>query len=680
VTAPTLVCSTCHTPLPESASFCWVCGTPTPTSATPQGGMHTRPSLESAEAVVDTRKRLERALGAQFTVGDLVGRGGFAEVFSVRDQRLKRDLAVKVLSPELVVNQAMLTRFRREAEAVAALRHPGIVPIYDIGEAGGIAYIVMPLIQGETLRRRMEREGRFSVDETRRIVAEVADALAVAHAAGLVHRDIKPENVMLEGPRDQVLVMDFGIAKAIDPDATGVTTAGLIVGTPHYMSPEQASGEAVDARSDQYSLAVMGYRMVTGYHPFEAETTRALLYKQVFEAAPPAHERASDVPGSLSRALQRGMAKTPAERYPSIEEFAAVVMESTLESPVPPTGRTRPVRATPAPSAPPAAHRRQAVILTTMVAVAGVVTLILIGSRLMGPRTQTLALPPPAAVPAPSDSAPSAADGPTLAGGPTAAPGKTAPASGRAQPERAAARGANSGAAAPVAATVGARTCSDALRASAWPQALERCRTEADRGSAPAQLALAGLHERGQGTPQDVPAAAALYQQAADAGSVEAAFRLGQLLEEGQGLGRDLPRASQLYLQAARRGHAPAMRATGRMFEIGAGGRKDEGEAVNWYRRAGVAGDAPSQLRLGRMYFDGTGVSRNETEGARWYERAAQAGDAEAAWRLSRCYFDGRGVVRSDSLGMVWLERAAARGWAPASEELTRRRSASPPR
>ncbi|MEK6598302.1 MAG: protein kinase, partial [Gemmatimonadota bacterium] len=190
---------------------------------TAAGTTTTRASLESAEALIDTRRRLTKALGSNFRVDDLVGRGGFAEVFAVHDLRLKRDLAVKVLSPELVVNQAMLTRFRREAEAVAALRHPGIVPIYDVGEAGGIAYIVMPLIKGVTLRKKLEDEGRFEIRQARRILRDVAEALRVAHEAGLVHRDIKPENVMLDGPKEQVLVMDFGIAKAIDPDASGVT-------------------------------------------------------------------------------------------------------------------------------------------------------------------------------------------------------------------------------------------------------------------------------------------------------------------------------------------------------------------------------------------------------------------------------------------------------------------------
>ena len=253
-------------------------------------------------------------------------------MFSVRDNRLKRELAVKVLSPELVVNQPMLQRFRREAEAVAALRHAGIVPIYDIGESGGIAYIMMPLIKGETLKKRLDREGRLQIPEVRRVIKEIATALSVAHDAGLVHRDIKPENVMLEGPKQQILVMDFGIAKALDPDQTGMTSSGLIVGTPHFMSPEQASGEAVDARSDQYSLAVLGYRMVTGAHPFDGETTRALLYKQVFETPPPARERFPDVPQSLSDALHRGMAKDPKDRYATIDEFAAAVLqEDTYE-------------------------------------------------------------------------------------------------------------------------------------------------------------------------------------------------------------------------------------------------------------------------------------------------------------------------------------------------------------
>ena len=683
MTSPTMVCSSCHTPLPEAAAFCWVCGTPTPTGMTAAGTTTTRSSLESAEAVIDTRRRLTKALGSNFRVDDLVGRGGFAEVFAVHDLRLKRDLAVKVLSPELVVNQAMLTRFRREAEAVAALRHPGIVPIYDVGEAGGIAYIVMPLIKGVTLRKKLEDEGRFEIRQARRILRDVAEALRVAHEAGLVHRDIKPENVMLDGPKEQVLVMDFGIAKAIDPNASGVTTAGLIVGTPHYMSPEQASGEMVDARSDQYSLAVMGYRMVTGTHPFEAETTRALLYKQVFETPPPAADRAPDVPLDLSDALQRGMAKEPADRYPTIEAFSAAVL-----TPRPDTA-SQPI-ATAADVATPAEDRPRPDTLTTGAPppsagagqtkparggrlgriVAGGVTTVVVLAGLFWARSVFFS-GSPAAVDSVLTSADTAA--PTVASQDTKTPQAPRTRSPAPSDRRATSQEAPSRAAAgqtPAVATLA--TCTAAVRASAWDQAFSLCRTEADGGSTEAKVALAGMYQAGRGTGVDAAAAAELYQQAANAGSADAALRLGQMLETGDGIPSDPVRASHLYTTAARRGVVPAMRWLAGMLESGKGIAKNESEAVNWYRRAAAAGDAQSILRIGQMYSLGIGVARDEVTAARYFARGADAGMADAQYELARAYFAGRGVPRSDSLGVVWLERAAARGSQAAADDLKR--------
>jgi serine/threonine-protein kinase len=640
--------------------------------------------------VVDVRKRLEKALGTNFTVGDLVGRGGFAEVFSVRDNRLKRELAVKVLSPELVVNQPMLQRFRREAEAVAALRHAGIVPIYDIGESGGIAYIMMPLIKGETLKKRLDREGRLQINEVRRVLKEIATALSVAHDAGLVHRDIKPENIMLEGPKQQILVMDFGIAKALDPDQTGMTSSGLIVGTPHFMSPEQASGEAVDARSDQYSLAVLGYRMVTGAHPFDGETTRALLYKQVFETPPPARERFPDVPLSLSDALHRGMAKDPKDRYSSIDEFAAAVLqEDTNERAAlpPPKSRSKskppepskdkvPAKpdakaaAKPAPAKPAAGGKRFAIVAAGTVATIAAVAIFMALNK-GGAATPTdvaqqppaATQPPPAAVVAPpppptGQKAPPPPPSSPRSGTKTAdPPPTTASAPAPVQPPPAAAPA----------------TCADAVRASSWAAAATQCATEAEQGNVAAMMAMGGMSEKGNGVAADPAVAATWYQKASAAGSAEAGFKLGEMYEEGRGVNKNLTEAANSYTQAARRGVTPAMRSLARMLATGTGVKKNETEAVSWYRRAVTANDIPSMLRLAEMYINGRGISKNESEAVRLYQRAAELGDAEGRYQLAMVYFNGRGIAKNDSLGLVWLRRSATQGFEPAQQELARR-------
>ena len=301
----------------------------------------------------DLRRKLQRALGPGYELAERIGAGGFAEVFQARDLRLKRELAVKVLRPDLGLSPDLLQRFRREAETVAALRNAHIVPVFDVGEAEGLAYIIMPLIQGESLRAVLDRDGAMPVPEVRRILREASQGLAAAHDAGIIHRDIKPENIMLEGRDKRVLLMDFGIAKAMgaatgeegDP-SVALTTTGIIIGTPQYMSPEQACGDkTIDARTDQYSLAVVAYRMLTGALPFDGESTRAVLYQQLVADPQPIIEKLPNLPGGLSNAIQRALSKEPNDRFPSMREFGEMLdSESTVVIPASTAARPKATR------------------------------------------------------------------------------------------------------------------------------------------------------------------------------------------------------------------------------------------------------------------------------------------------------------------------------------------------
>ncbi len=274
------------------------------------------------------RDYLQRALGDGFAVRELLGRGGFAEVFAAEDLRLKRMVAIKVLRPD-VASPALVERFRREAEAAAQLRHPHIVPIYAVGEGVGLAWIIMPLIEGESLRQRLDREGALPVAEAWRITREVAGALAAAHRRGIVHRDIKPDNIMLDGEERRALVMDFGIAKAMGGADEGLTGTGMVIGTAQYMSPEQASGErSIDHRSDQYALAIVAYQMLTGHVPFDGDSFQTIVYRQVAEMPVPVQEVNPAVPPPLAQAITRALAKPPASRYSSSEEFVRALDEA----------------------------------------------------------------------------------------------------------------------------------------------------------------------------------------------------------------------------------------------------------------------------------------------------------------------------------------------------------------
>ena len=277
------------------------------------------------------RERLTAVLGEGFSVEELLGRGGCAVVFGVRDLRLGRDIAVKVLRPDL---DAPITRerFRREAESVAKLRHPHIIQVLDIGEAGGITWFTMPRIHGASLRARLDSEGKLSIIDALRILAECARALDAAHVQGLVHRDIKPDNVLLDGAAGTVVLTDFGLVKSLATEDTGLTTNGMVVGTPHYMSPEQLAGDApVEARSDLWSLGVMGYRMLTGVLPFEAKAVPMLVAKVLGEEPTPLSWRRPEIPAPLVDAVMRCLAKDPEGRWASAAEF-----EQALTTPMAP--------------------------------------------------------------------------------------------------------------------------------------------------------------------------------------------------------------------------------------------------------------------------------------------------------------------------------------------------------
>ena len=238
-------------------------------------------------------------------------------VFRARDRRLNRLVAIKVLPPELAYDPAIRTRFTREAQTAAQLAHAHIVPIYDVGETDGVAHFVMALITGGNLAELLAREPRQPIDEARRILREIADALAYAHTRGVIHRDIKPDNILLDAASGRALVSDFGIARAIEA-GTRLTVTGAAVGTPTYMSPEQAMGERdIDGRSDIYSLGVIGYQMLTGRVPFAAGNPMALLLKHVGERPRPIGELRSDVPKALRDAIDRALLKEPEERWPT---------------------------------------------------------------------------------------------------------------------------------------------------------------------------------------------------------------------------------------------------------------------------------------------------------------------------------------------------------------------------
>jgi tRNA A-37 threonylcarbamoyl transferase component Bud32 len=269
--------------------------------------------------------RLVAAVGTQYLVDAEIGRGGMAVVYRARDLRLNRRVAIKVLPPELAFNADVRERFLREAQTSAQLAHPGIVPIYTVDEAEQLVFFVMALVDGETLGERLLRERRLPLALVRAILTDVADALAYAHAHGVVHRDIKPDNIMLERGTGRAVVTDFGIARAAAGDSR-LTVTGVAIGTPAYMSPEQALGEReLDGRSDIYSLGIIAYQMLAGEPPFKASNTPAMLVKHVSETPRPLEQLRPDAPRAMVNAIARALAKKPEDRWPDAAAFRDAV-------------------------------------------------------------------------------------------------------------------------------------------------------------------------------------------------------------------------------------------------------------------------------------------------------------------------------------------------------------------
>jgi serine/threonine-protein kinase len=292
-----------------------------------------------SDTTLDLFTALQAALGPQYRLERELGRGGMGVVFQATDTTLDRRVAIKVVHPELAPHESITRRFLAEARTIARLRHPNIVAIHAAGSADGLLYYVMDEIAGESLRERLTREGRLDTKETARIVSDVASALDAAGRSGVIHRDVKPENVLLDQVSDRALLADFGIARAVAADSSGSSTGqGVAVGTPVYMSPEQASGEEIDTRSDLYALGILAYEMLTGHPPFQG-SHRVVVSKHIAERPVPVERLRPETPRELAAAIMRALEKQPADRWQTGEELRQAIAGE--RSPSRPAGRTR---------------------------------------------------------------------------------------------------------------------------------------------------------------------------------------------------------------------------------------------------------------------------------------------------------------------------------------------------
>ena len=282
---------------------------------------------------------LQAALAGEYSLQRELGRGGMGVVYLARDVQLDRDVAIKVLPTHLARDPEARERFVREARLAASLSHPHIVPIHRVSEAGGFVFFVMGYVEGETLGERIRANGPLPPSEAMRVMREVAWALAYAHGRGIVHRDVKPDNILLEAGTGRALVTDFGIARG-GADSARSTDPGKIMGTAHFMSPEQAAGSVVDGRSDIYALGVVGYLAVSGRLPFEESSLPAVLVRQATEPAASVMRAAPGLPPALGAAIDRCLTRDPGSRFADAEALAeALVPAADTRPALPPTLR-----------------------------------------------------------------------------------------------------------------------------------------------------------------------------------------------------------------------------------------------------------------------------------------------------------------------------------------------------
>jgi serine/threonine-protein kinase len=279
-------------------------------------------STRTRAAVKELFDAIRTAVEGRYAVSDMLGKGGMGAVFLAEDLRLGRKVAIKVLRPELASDGSYVGRFEREARISAQLDHTNIIPVYAVEEVDGLNFFVMKYIAGKSLEELLVGEP-WPIEQSRQLLWQVACGLGHAHQRSVIHRDVKPSNIMID-ESGRAIVTDFGISKALLHE-TQYTSTGQVVGTPRYVSPEQAQSLPLDGRSDQYSLAVVGYQMLVGRLPFIAEAPHAVLFKHIYEPPPSAHAARPEVPVELSDALQRAMAKEPSDRFATMEEFASAI-------------------------------------------------------------------------------------------------------------------------------------------------------------------------------------------------------------------------------------------------------------------------------------------------------------------------------------------------------------------
>ena len=570
-----------------------------------QGVVRLLESLTTTTSFLQEPKRQMERIGRYVLTGEL-GRGAMGVVYEATDPLIGRSVAVKIihlqLRPDSKEAEFMRDRLFREARAAGRLFHPGIVVILDVGQEDDIAFIAMERVDGITLERMLASRKRLELADSLDILRQTAAALDYAHKNGVVHRDIKPANIMLH-KGTTVKVADFGIAKSMSTEHG--TMAGMIMGTPSYMSPEQIEALPVDGRSDQFSLAVVAFELLSGNRPFQGDSLATLAHMIVYGDRPSIRDKNPALPPGLDEVLHRGLAKKAEQRYESCTQFVAALDEKLkrvgmvedfdefavtqqVALPVPE------VSATDSPQVPKKRRPKWLWYVAGAGAALVLLDLALFSYRAAHTTHRVQVVSDQKSTPAktipPAETAvakiPSVVTAPQATSPPVAPPPATPP-----------------------------------------PAAPPRV----DKQAQARELYITATEKLRAGKSKE---AVDLFRQAADLGESRAMQDLGEIFMEGAVVDKNDEEAAKWFRKGADKGNTSAMLYLGGMYRLGNGVEQSDTDAAAWFRKAADAGNSAAMYNLGTLYEDGTGVPRDVGLAKQLYEKAAKLGDQEAQKRL----------------------------------------------